>query len=149
MRADINELFVDCSFFCQNHSCRGPNRVTSSSAPLFLRVLSQKAGGGESSRTTDEPLQITDTVAAETTTEQRISDEALLVRLQEGDLEALGSIYRRYVRRVYSICVTVLRNPTEAEDQVHETFLRLYRKRDLCGRPGSKKLSEVCRRNRD
>ncbi len=57
-----------------------------------------------------------------------ISDEDLIFRLQDKDVEALGLLYRRYARLIYSICFRILRNSTEAEDLVHEVFLCLYRK---------------------
>jgi RNA polymerase sigma-70 factor (ECF subfamily) len=57
-----------------------------------------------------------------------ISDEALILRLQEKDVEALGALYRRYAKLIYSVSVRLLRNSAEAEDLVHEVFLCLYRK---------------------
>ena len=57
-------------------------------------------------------------------------DEEAMLRLQEHDIDALGFLYRRYARIVYSICARILRNPTEAEDAVHEIFLCIYRR---CG----------------
>jgi len=36
--------------------------------------------------------------------EANTSDEALLFRLQEKDISALGLLYRRYARVVYSVC---------------------------------------------
>jgi len=56
------------------------------------------------------------------------TDESLLLRLQAKDVEALGFLYRRYARLVYSVCNRILRDPTEAQDLVHEVFLGLYRK---------------------
>ena len=58
--------------------------------------------------------------------ESEISDEALILRLQRKDAEALGLLYRRYARLVYSVCCHILRDSTEAEDLVHEVFLCLY-----------------------
>jgi len=60
--------------------------------------------------------------------EANTSDEALLFRLQEKDISALGLLYRRYARVVYSICARILRDPIEAEDLVHEVFLSLYKR---------------------
>jgi hypothetical protein len=36
--------------------------------------------------------------------EAEISDEALILRLQEKDISALGLLYRRYARLIYSVC---------------------------------------------
>jgi RNA polymerase sigma-70 factor (ECF subfamily) len=59
---------------------------------------------------------------------EEISDEVLIARLQRKDVEALGLLYRRYARLVYSVCHRILRDSSEAEDVVHEVFLSLYRK---------------------
>ena len=64
--------------------------------------------------------------AAETA--DHCNDEVLLLRLQDKDVQALGLLYRRYARLVYSVCARILRDSTEAEDLVHEVFLCLYRK---------------------
>lgn len=36
-------------------------------------------------------------------------------------------IYRRNVKTVWNVCITLLRNPADAEDAVQETFFRLLR----------------------
>jgi RNA polymerase sigma-70 factor (ECF subfamily) len=56
------------------------------------------------------------------------SDENLILRLQMKDVEALGLLYRRHARLVYSVCFRILRDSVEAEDLVHEVFLSLFRK---------------------
>jgi RNA polymerase sigma-70 factor, ECF subfamily len=56
------------------------------------------------------------------------ADEGLLLRLQREDREALGILYRRYARIIYSICLRILKDQTEAQDVVHEVFLSLYRR---------------------
>ncbi len=58
--------------------------------------------------------------------EEEASDEDLILRLQGKDVAALGLLYRRYARLVYSVCFRILRDSTEAEDLVHEVFLCLY-----------------------
>jgi len=60
--------------------------------------------------------------------EAEISDEALILRLQEKDISALGFLYRRYARAVYSVCARIIRDSAEAEDLVHEVFLALYKR---------------------
>src|SRR5207302_333735 len=60
--------------------------------------------------------------------EAEISDEALILRLQEKDISALGLLYRRYARAVYSVCARIIRDSAEAEDLVHEVFLALYKR---------------------
>src|SRR5260370_31076046 len=60
--------------------------------------------------------------------ETEVSDEALMLRLQEKDMTALGFLYRRYARVVYSVCDRLIRDPAEAEHLGHEVFLSLYRR---------------------
>jgi RNA polymerase sigma-70 factor (ECF subfamily) len=50
-------------------------------------------------------------------------DEALLLRVQLGDREALGFLFLRYSRSVLSVGRRILRDRAEAEDLVHDVFL--------------------------
>jgi RNA polymerase sigma-70 factor, ECF subfamily len=63
---------------------------------------------------------------------ERKPDSASLhetVRLaQQGDACAFEEIYRLHARRVYSLCLRMLGDPTEAEDLAQEAFLQLFRK---------------------
>ncbi len=45
-----------------------------------------------------------------------------------GDMDAFEQIYRRYHQRVYSVCVRMVRNTTDAEDLTQEVFIQLFRK---------------------
>ncbi len=45
-----------------------------------------------------------------------------------GDMAAFEEIYRRHHRRVYSICLRMLQNASEAEDLTQDVFIQLYRK---------------------
>jgi RNA polymerase sigma-70 factor (ECF subfamily) len=47
---------------------------------------------------------------------------------QRGDAIAFEHIYRLHSRRVYSLCVRLVRDPVEAEDLTQEAFLQLFRK---------------------
>jgi RNA polymerase sigma-70 factor, ECF subfamily len=46
----------------------------------------------------------------------------------KGDMAAFEEIYRRHHRRVYSICLRMLQNASEAEDLTQDVFIQLYRK---------------------
>lgn len=50
------------------------------------------------------------------------------MRARQGDSEALAQLYRSYRDNVYRICLRMVRNPSDAEDLVQETFLRVIKK---------------------
>jgi RNA polymerase sigma-70 factor (ECF subfamily) len=47
---------------------------------------------------------------------------------QEGNAAAFERIYRRYSKRVYSVCLRIVKNDSEAEDLTQDAFLLLFRK---------------------
>lgn len=49
-------------------------------------------------------------------------------RAQQGDAAAFEHIYRLHSRRVYSLCLRMAGNPTDAEDLTQDVFLQLFRK---------------------
>jgi RNA polymerase sigma-70 factor, ECF subfamily len=49
-------------------------------------------------------------------------------RAAAGDMDAFEKIYRRYHQRVYSHCLRMVRNSTDAEDLTQEVFIQLFRK---------------------
>jgi RNA polymerase sigma-70 factor, ECF subfamily len=53
--------------------------------------------------------------------------ENVIERARRHDAEALGEIYRRYVRRVFGLCRYVLDSRESAEDATSEVFLKLQR----------------------
>ncbi len=56
------------------------------------------------------------------------SDLDLARLASEGDLSAFEIIYNRHNRRVYSLCLRMTANQTEAEDLTQEVFIQLFRK---------------------
>ncbi len=46
----------------------------------------------------------------------------------KGNMTAFEEIYNRHHRRVYSICLRMLQNTTEAEDLTQDVFIQLHRK---------------------
>lgn len=46
----------------------------------------------------------------------------------DGDLGSFEELYNRHHRRVYSICLRMLQNTSEAEDLTQDVFIQLYRK---------------------
>src|SRR4029077_15458842 len=53
-------------------------------------------------------------------------------RLQRRDPQALGELYDRYGRVVYSLILRVVRDAATAEDLVQETFLRVWNRAQGC-----------------
>jgi len=53
--------------------------------------------------------------------------ESVIERARGHDAEALGEIYRRYVRRVFGLCRYMLDSRESAEDATSEVFLKLER----------------------
>jgi len=57
----------------------------------------------------------------------RVKGEGDLARrLQSRDAGAMGELYDRYGRLVYSLILRIVRNSAAAEDLVQETFLRVW-----------------------
>lgn len=58
----------------------------------------------------------------------------MLVRAQEGDVEAFSSLLELYQKPVYNLCYRMLGDAYEAEDAAQETFLRAYKNIQRCDR---------------
>src|SRR6185503_8270481 len=58
----------------------------------------------------------------------KVSDFDLAQKASKGDMNAFEEIYNRHHRRVYSICLRMLQNASEAEDLTQDVFIQLYRK---------------------
>lgn len=54
-------------------------------------------------------------------------DQELILRLQEGDLEALGELYDRYRLLVYRTALAITSDREAANDLLQDVFLRLHR----------------------
>jgi RNA polymerase sigma-70 factor (ECF subfamily) len=56
------------------------------------------------------------------------SDFALARAAASGAITAVGELYARHSRRVYSLCLRMTRNTADAEDLTQEVFIQLQRK---------------------
>jgi len=56
------------------------------------------------------------------------SDYSLAQRAAAGDMSAFEELYERHNRRVYSLCLRMTQNATEAEDLTQDAFIQLFRK---------------------
>ena len=55
-------------------------------------------------------------------------DYRLARSVANGNLNALGELYERHFRQVYAVCLSMTRNPSEAEDLTQDVFVHLVRK---------------------
>jgi RNA polymerase sigma-70 factor, ECF subfamily len=71
----------------------------------------------------------TDAGATQSTLSQLrlLTDNQLMVRLQEGVNDALAVLFERYQRLVFSIALKIVRDRGEAEDVTQNVFLEIYR----------------------
>ena len=60
-------------------------------------------------------------------------DKELVELLMNGSNEVLGELYARYKDRLMFLCKRCLKNEADAEDVVHDIFLRLWEKRHTLG----------------
>jgi RNA polymerase sigma-70 factor, ECF subfamily len=58
----------------------------------------------------------------------RPSDDQLMESIKLGDRDALGLLFDRYARVVFSVSARILRNSTEAQDLVQDVFLQIHQK---------------------
>ena len=54
------------------------------------------------------------------------TDGWLVARVREGDLEALGELYKRYKTQVYRTALAITHDERAAEDILQDAFLRVY-----------------------
>ena len=57
-----------------------------------------------------------------------MSDYVLSQASGKGDMSAFTEVYDRHHRRVYAICLRMLKNTDEAEDLTQDVFIQLHRK---------------------
>jgi RNA polymerase sigma-70 factor (ECF subfamily) len=55
-------------------------------------------------------------------------DYHLARRIADGDMQAFEELYGRYHRRIYTLCLRMTNNITEAEDLTQEIFIHVYHK---------------------
>ncbi len=57
-----------------------------------------------------------------------MTEQQLISAAQTGDIEALSLIYEKYNRRVFNLCLRMIRDRTDAEDLMQDVFVQLFRK---------------------
>ena len=59
---------------------------------------------------------------------QRVTEAEAIERAKQGEEAAFEILYQLHKRRVYSLCLRMVSNPSQAEDLAQEAFLQLFRK---------------------
>jgi RNA polymerase sigma-70 factor (ECF subfamily) len=59
---------------------------------------------------------------------QQEQDIQALERAQSGDARALAELYDRYTPLLYPLALRILRNPTDAEDTLQDSWLQVWRR---------------------
>jgi RNA polymerase sigma-70 factor, ECF subfamily len=59
---------------------------------------------------------------------KQFTEQELILSAQTGDLEALSLIYDKYNRRVFNLCLRMIRDRADAEDLTQDVFVQLFRK---------------------
>lgn len=60
--------------------------------------------------------------------ESNLTEAEAIRQAKDGVAAAFEYLYQAHCRRVYSLCLRMIKNPTEAEDLTQQTFLQLFRK---------------------
>ncbi len=55
--------------------------------------------------------------------EREAADQQLLARIAQGDVDALGTLYDRYVSTLFPVALRIMRARPEAEDVMHDAFV--------------------------
>jgi len=61
-------------------------------------------------------------------TPQRASDLELVKKAQQGDVDAFAALFCAHKCKIYSLCLRMTSNVTEAEDLTQDAFLQAFRK---------------------
>ena len=62
------------------------------------------------------------------TNNNNLTEAEIIKRAQNGDEAMFEELYRLHSRRVFAVCVRMVKDPVEAEDLTQEAFLLLFRK---------------------
>ena len=63
-----------------------------------------------------------------------LSDEALMLKAQQGELDAIGVLYQRYSKKLFNFFIKLTANRDSSADLMQNVFLRVikYLTRWLC-----------------
>ena len=94
--------------------------MTTTTETLDFPILQDSSETEKTKKSFIEPAEKIDLDSAK--------DYELTKAAAKGNMAAFEEIYNRHHRRVYSICLRMLKNTTEAEDLTQDVFIQLHRK---------------------
>src|ERR1700692_2111836 len=106
-----------------NARCR--NTTAQSLAP---HTIPKRRSFNGSTRSTAEPASRKSAPIISSTGKNNLTEAEIITRAQNGDHAMFEQLYRLHSRRVYAVCVRMVKDPAEAEDLTQETFMLLFRK---------------------
>jgi RNA polymerase sigma-70 factor, ECF subfamily len=106
-----------------NARCR--NRTAQSLAP---HTMQKRRSFNGSARSNSEYASRKAAPPISATSNSNVTEAEIIRRAQNGDEAMFEQLYRLHSRRVYAVCVRMVKDPAEAEDLTQEAFLLLFRK---------------------
>ena len=82
---------------------------------------------GKPNDTKEDPMEL-DSRTSRKSNASELSENEIVRSAQQGNSAAFELLYQLHNRRVYSLCLRMVNNPTEAEDLMQEAFLQTFRK---------------------
>jgi RNA polymerase sigma-70 factor (ECF subfamily) len=61
-------------------------------------------------------------------TECNLTEAEAIRQAKDGDAAAFEYLYKAHCKRVYNVCLRMIKNPADAEDLTQQAFLQLFRK---------------------
>lgn len=65
------------------------------------------------------------------------TDEELVEQVRRGEREAYAELFRKYYDYIYAVCLSMVKNPQDAEELAQEMFVHAYFKLDQLRNPAS------------
>ncbi|MBT8232377.1 MAG: sigma-70 family RNA polymerase sigma factor [Saprospiraceae bacterium] len=58
------------------------------------------------------------------------TDNQLIQQVLDGHQKAFGELVKRYQNKMYSVCLSILKKPDEAQEATQDTFIKMHRSLD-------------------
>jgi RNA polymerase sigma-70 factor (ECF subfamily) len=106
-------------------NARCSNTTSQSLAP---RAVQKRPSFNGRMRTTSESASKKSAPPISAIDKHDLTEAEIIHRAQKGDEGMFEQLYRRHSRRVYAVCMRMVKDPAEAEDLTQEAFMLLFRK---------------------